>query len=65
MGWREDHRNAVAERWAKKYRENKMTEEQFTEYMREFMLKGGWEENDINIMISKAIKEGDKENENS
>ena len=65
MGWHEDHRNAVAERWAKKYQESGMTEEQFTEYMREFMLKGGWEENDINIMISKAIKKGDKENENS
>ena len=60
MGWHEDHRNEVAERWAKKYHESKMTEEQFTEYMREFMLKGGWEENDINIMISKAIKKGDK-----
>lgn len=65
MGWHEDHRNAVAERWAKKYHESKMTEERFTEYMREFMLKGGWSEKDVNLMISKAIKEGNKENENS
>lgn len=60
MGWHEDHRDAVAERWTKKYHESKMTEEQFTEYMRKFMLEGGWEENDINIMVSKAIKKGDK-----
>ncbi len=58
MGWHEDHRNAVAERWAKKYYESKMTEEQFTEYMREFMLKGGWDKTDINIMIACAIRKG-------
>ncbi len=62
MSWQEDHRNIVAERWAKKYRESKMTEKQFTEYMREFMFKGGWDEDDINIMISKAIKRGVKLN---
>lgn len=56
MGMYDDHRNAVADRWAKKYHESKMTKEQFTEYMREFMLKGGWDENDINIMVAKAVK---------
>lgn len=56
MGWHEDHRNAVADRWAKKYHESGMSKEQFTEYMRKFMLKGGWDENDVNIMIKQAIK---------
>ena len=58
MGWHEDHRNVVADRWAKKYHESKMTEEQFTEYMREFMLKCGWSEIDTEKMIARAIRKG-------
>ncbi len=56
MGWHEDHRNAVADRWTKKYHESGMAKEEFINYMRKFMIQGGWDEIDINIMISQVIK---------
>lgn len=58
MGWHEEHRNAVADRWAKKYHESGKTEKEFRDYMRKFMLKGGWSETDTNIMIEQAINKG-------
>ena len=60
MGWHEDHRNTVAARWAKKYHESGMTAEKFSEYMRNFMLKGGWSESDTEKMIARAIGNGGK-----
>lgn len=59
MGWIEDHRNTVADRWAKKYRESGMTAKKFGEYMRKTMLKYGWSEYDAAVMVVRALKGGE------
>ena len=57
MGWFEDHRNTVADRWAKKYLESGMTAAKFGQYMKKTMLKYGWSEPDANKMVERAIGE--------
>lgn len=58
MGFHEDHRNAVADRWGKKYRESGMTAEAFSKYMKKTMLEYGWSEADADRMIVQAIGKG-------
>ena len=60
MSWSDDHRNAVADRWGRKYRESGMTLAAFTEYMRKTMLEYGWSKPDTERMIARATG---KENE--
>lgn len=55
MGWAEDHRNTVADRWAKKYQESGQTAEKFSKYMKKTMLEHGWSEADADKMIARAI----------
>ena len=57
MGWNDDHRNAVADRWAKKFRESGMTAEEFRRYMKETMLEYGWSEADTQKMVAQATRE--------
>ena len=57
MGWHEDHRNAVADRWAQKYKESRMTAEAFGKHMKQTMLEYGWSESDSEKMGTRAIKE--------
>ena len=59
MGYHEDHRNTVADRWAQKYRESGMTAKKFGEYMRKTMLEYGWSEYDAAIMVVRALKGGE------
>lgn len=59
MGFHEDHRNTVADRWAKKYRESGMTAKKFGEYMRKTMREYGWSEYDIAVMVEQALKGGE------
>jgi hypothetical protein len=56
MGWAEDHRNAVADRWGQKYQDSGMTAANFTEYMRKTMTDYGWSESDTEKMIARAIR---------
>ena len=55
MGFHEDHRNAVADRWAEKYRESGMTPEKFEAYMRKTMISYGWADADIDKMIKRTM----------
>ena len=57
MGWADDHRNAVADRWAKHYRESNMTVTRFRKYMKKTMLQYGWSEYDAKQMVARATKE--------
>lgn len=59
MGWFEDHRNAVADRLAKKYRESGMTAAKFSDYMKKTMLEYGWSEYNAAIMVARALKGGE------
>ena len=60
MGWIEDHRNTVADRWGKKYRESGMNAADFSKYMKKTMLECGWSEADADKMVARAIgKESD------
>ncbi len=56
MGWAEDHRNTVADRWGQKYRESGMNAADFSEYMKKTMLENGWSESDADIMVARAIR---------
>ena len=59
MGWDEDHRNTVADRWAQKYRKSGMTAANFSKYMKKTMLEYGWSEADANKMVARAMRKGD------
>ncbi len=61
MGFHEDHRNTVADRWAKKYRESGMTATKFSEYMKKTMLEYGWSETDADKMVARAIGKDEKQ----
>lgn len=56
MGWSEDHRNTVADRWREKYLQSGMTAEKFGEYMKKTMLEYGWSEADADKMVARALK---------
>lgn len=55
MGWTEDHRNAVADRWREKYRQSGMCAADFSKHMQETLLGYGWEESDVQTMIERAV----------
>ena len=59
MGFREDHRNTVANRWAQKCQESGVTAKEFGEYMRKTMLEYGWSEYDAAVMVARALKGGE------
>lgn len=59
MGWHEDHRNTVADRWGQMYRESGMTAAKFKEHMKKTMLEYGWSESDADKMIARAIGKED------
>jgi hypothetical protein len=61
MGWAEDHRNTVADRWGQKYRESGMTAEVFRKHMKKTMLEYGWSESDADKMIARAVGKDDKQ----
>ena len=54
MGWAEDHRNAVADRWAQKFRESYLSPDDFRILMRRTMESYGWSEKDIEKMVIRA-----------
>jgi hypothetical protein len=56
MGWIEDHRNTVADRWAQKYRESGMTAKKFEDYLRKTMASYGWAETDIDKMSERIFR---------
>lgn len=56
MGWVEEHRNTVADRWGQKFRESDMSPERFCKYMTETMKQYGWSEADIKKMVARAIR---------
>lgn len=58
MGWADDHRNAVADRWGRKFLESGMTAAEFGIHMKKTMLKYGWSEADADIMVARAIGKG-------
>lgn len=60
MGYHEDHRNTVADRWAKKYQESGMTAKKFGEYMKKTMLEYGWSEYDAAVMVARALEKEKK-----
>ena len=55
MGWADDHRSTVADRWGQQYRESGMTAAQFSKYMKKTMLEYGWSESDTDKMVARAI----------
>ena len=55
MGWSEDHRNAVADRWGQKVRESYLSPDDFRNLMERTMKSYGWSEKDIEKMIDRAI----------
>jgi hypothetical protein len=59
MGWHEDHRNTVADRWGQKYRESGMTATEFRKYMKKTMLEYGWSESDADMIVARDIGKGD------
>ena len=61
MGWNEDHRNAVADRWGQHYRESGMTAAQFSKYMKKTMIEYGWSEFDASKMVARAVGKDVKE----
>lgn len=60
MGWAEDHRNTVADRWAKKYRESGMSADEFSKHMKKTMLENGWSEEDATKMVARAVRKDDE-----
>lgn len=60
MGWAEDHRNTVADRWGQKYRESGMNADDFSKYMKKAMLENGWSESDATKMVARAIGKDDE-----
>ena len=61
MGFHEDHRNIVADRWGQKYRESDLSTGKFKKYMEQKMKEYGWSEKDIKIMCARAIGKGDEQ----
>ena len=61
MGFHEDHRNVVADRWGQRYRESGMSAEKFSKYMKKLMLEYGWSESDADKMVARAIRKGDEQ----
>lgn len=61
MGWIEDHRNTVADRWWKKYRESGMTADKFSKYMKKTMLEYGWSEADADKMVARVMGKDDSQ----
>ena len=59
MGFHEDHRNTVADRWGQQYRESGMAAADFSKYMKKTMLEYGWSEADANKMVARAIGKDD------
>lgn len=57
MGWNDDHRNAVADRWQEKYRKSGMCAADFSKYMKKTLLAYGWTIADVQAMISKVTAE--------
>lgn len=55
MGWADDHRNMVADRWAARFRESDMSPKLFIMIMKETMRKYGWSEIDIQNMVERAL----------
>lgn len=55
MGWAEDHRNTVADRWGRKYRESGMSAAKFSKYMKKIMIEYGWSEEDAAKMVARAV----------
>ena len=55
MGWAEDHRNVVADRWGQKFREGGMSAEYFSKHMKKAMLENGWSEEDAAKMVARAV----------
>lgn len=55
MGWAEDHRNAVADRWGQKFQESDLHPEKFREFMEATMKDYGWSAKDIQKMVERAI----------
>lgn len=64
MGFHEDHRNVVADRWGQKFRESGMKRGEFEPYMRKIMASYGWAECDIDKMITRIFGRN-KEPENT
>ena len=56
MGWADDHRNTVADRWGQQYRESGMTAEAFSKHMKKTMLEYGWSEEDAAKMVARAVR---------
>lgn len=56
IGWAEEHRNTVADRWNKKFQESGMNAENFSKHMKKTMLEYGWSESDADKMIKRALK---------
>ena len=60
MGWADDHRNTVADRWGQKFRESDMSPEMFSKHMKETMKKYGWSAADIKKMVARAVGKDDE-----
>ena len=60
MGWADDHRNIVADRWGQQYRESGMTADKFSKYMKKTMLEYGWSEEDAAKMVARAVRKDDE-----
>lgn len=58
MGWLEDHRNTVADRWGKKFDESDLSPIKFKKIMEKTMKEYGWSEKDIKAMVARAIAKG-------
>lgn len=56
MGWTEDHRNAVADRWREKYIQSGMSAADFSKHMKKTLLAYGWTEDEVNQIVARAIK---------
>ena len=56
MGWTEDHRKAVADRWGKKFRESGMDADKFAAFMKRKLLEYGWSEAETDEIIARALK---------
>ena len=61
MGWAEDHRNTVADRWGQKFRESDLSPGKFKKQMERTMKEYGWSEKDIKKMVARAIGKDDSQ----
>ena len=60
MGWNDDHRNAVADRWGNKFRESSLSPDKFKKQMKRTLKEYGWSENDIEKMVTRAFGKDDE-----